>query len=49
MNVYRSSGQPDLIYVLLTDRELEELRKALKGVDSPLAKPLREKLKAVRK
>lgn len=31
MRVLPSSAEPDLVHVLLTQREREELRKALKG------------------
>ena len=47
MNVIRSQGEPNLIYVLLTDRDRDELRKLLKGLDAPLAKTLRRELKVV--
>ena len=47
MNVIRSQGEPNLIYVLLTERDRDELRKLLKGVDAPLAKTLRKDLKTV--
>ena len=42
MNVMRSNGQPELIYVLLTDADAEELRNAL-----PKKHPLRKALKKV--
>lgn len=47
MKVLHSQGEPGLIYVLLNDQERDELRKLLKGLDSPLAKSLRKDLKGV--
>ena len=47
MNVIRSKGEPNLIYILLTERDRDDLRKLLKGMDVPLAKTLRRELKAV--
>ena len=47
MNVLRSRGQPELIYVILTDSDARGLRKALKGSKGQVAKMLRSRLGAV--
>lgn len=49
MNIVRSRGQPNLIYVLLTDDEATVVRKTLRKSKSALAQELRRKLKEVLK
>lgn len=46
MNVLRSRGEPDLIYVLLSDSEAKALRNALRR-SVPLGRNLRRRLKEV--
>lgn len=55
MNVVRSAGQENLVYVLLTDAEVPVLRRLLKRplkvtpAERELAKRMRADLKAVEK
>ena len=44
MNAIRSAGQPELIYVILTDNDAKRLRDGLRK-SHPLADELRRKLK----
>lgn len=45
MNVVRSTGEPTLVYVLLSDSEITLLRQALKKSKNTLAQDLRRRLK----
>lgn len=45
MKIMRSNAQPELIHMVLTDSDAQELREALRKEKSPLAKEVRKCLK----
>lgn len=47
MRVLRSPAQPDLTYVLLTDKDAEALRQDLRKAKSPFSRRLRAEIKKV--